>query len=463
MALTKATFSMISGMVLNAEDFGADPTGVADSTQAINDAIAYCAANYSGSGTIMFPTPNGVYRTTSTIDILYSVNLTGLPASYNYYTNAPKILYDGATADVGVLRYDATSQAHVGKKISGLIIDANSKAGICIDYNSPLGGFNISQNAVDECTLRGATNTLIRAIGNYQFADNKFWRCHLIGTVDLTYGVVFQGVNTTNNVFTECTILGNNNTTQRHINNVWLKGGAAGNQFNNCLFAGTKAQSGSDGYAVFADVGCASMMNCWAEGAGMYYQGDNIGNANNIYNAELIGCLAGGISGGFTYSIFNTAKYVQVTVIGCICPGDIGIESTVSSNDMTIINPYFLSGKGVVDMLASTEYGSQVKVLGWDGTPYANYTWTGVGQTPYFMSNWAKKHFVTLQANLADLKKRGFSENSIFFTQDATGGRTVTFEATEWVGTPPAISGAPNATTIVQNIINPNNNKAYFV
>ena len=105
---------------------------------------------------------------------------------------------------------------------------------------------------------------------------------------------------------------------------------------------------------------------------------------------------------------------------------------------------------------------STVKVYGWDATPYANYTWTGTGQTPYFMSNWAKKNFVTLTANITDLKKRGFDENAIFFTQDGTGGRTVTFEATEWVGTPPAISGTAGATTIVQNFINPNDNKAYF-
>jgi len=463
MALTKVSYSMISGMVLNVEDFGADPTGVADSTAAINAAIAYCATNYSGNGTIIFPTPNGIYRVTSTIEVLYSVNLMGPLGTYNYYSNTAKILFDGTSnTNTPVLKYDATSQSHVGKKISGLIIDANAKAGICIYYFSPVGTNNISQNAVDECTLRGATNTSILAVGNYQFADNKFNRLHIIGTVDLTYGVVFDGVNTTNNVFTECTIIGNNSSTQRHINNVWLKGGAAGNQFNYCLFGNTKTQSGTDGYAVYAQTGSASMTNCWAEGGGLLFQGDNIGDANNLYTSVLTGCLAGGISGGFTYSIFNAAKYVQVSVIGCICPGDIGIETTVLNNDMTIINPYFLPGKGVVDLLATAEYGSTVKVLGWDGTPYANYTWTGVGQTPYFMSNWAKKHFVTLTANITDLKKRGNDQNSIFFIQDATGGRTVSYEATEWVGTPPALSGTANATTIVKNIINPNNNKAYF-
>jgi len=59
MALTKATFSMISGAVANVLDYGADPTGVADSSAAITLALA------SGSKKVYFP--QGTYKTTSTI------------------------------------------------------------------------------------------------------------------------------------------------------------------------------------------------------------------------------------------------------------------------------------------------------------------------------------------------------------------------------------------------------------
>jgi hypothetical protein len=51
MALTKATYSMIDGAIANVLDFGADPTGVAFSTQAINDAIATGKKLYFPEGT----------------------------------------------------------------------------------------------------------------------------------------------------------------------------------------------------------------------------------------------------------------------------------------------------------------------------------------------------------------------------------------------------------------------------
>jgi hypothetical protein len=45
MSLTKATFSMIDGGQINVRDFGADPTGVADSSAAIQAAIDYAVSS----------------------------------------------------------------------------------------------------------------------------------------------------------------------------------------------------------------------------------------------------------------------------------------------------------------------------------------------------------------------------------------------------------------------------------
>jgi hypothetical protein len=44
MVLTKATYSMIAGAPVNVDDFGADPTGVADSTAAIQAAVDFAAS-----------------------------------------------------------------------------------------------------------------------------------------------------------------------------------------------------------------------------------------------------------------------------------------------------------------------------------------------------------------------------------------------------------------------------------
>lgn len=60
MALTKATYSMIDGAVVNALDFGADDSGVADSSLAIQNALDFATANnqavYLPSGTYLVNT-----------------------------------------------------------------------------------------------------------------------------------------------------------------------------------------------------------------------------------------------------------------------------------------------------------------------------------------------------------------------------------------------------------------------
>lgn len=59
MSLTKVTYSMISGAAANVLDYGADPTGVADSTTAIQAALD------ASSGVYL---PSGTYKTTAALN-----------------------------------------------------------------------------------------------------------------------------------------------------------------------------------------------------------------------------------------------------------------------------------------------------------------------------------------------------------------------------------------------------------
>ena len=87
MSLTKATYSMIQGAVFNVLDYGADPTGVADSTAAIQGAIDAAYALSLGNITVPYDTirkggstvflPAGKYKTTATIEIKEDVTLQG--------------------------------------------------------------------------------------------------------------------------------------------------------------------------------------------------------------------------------------------------------------------------------------------------------------------------------------------------------------------------------------------------
>lgn len=75
MSLTKATYSMISGAFINVLDYGADPTGVADSFSSIQAAINAAKA---GVNSVFFPA--GTYKTTDSIIVNRTVNFVGAGA-----------------------------------------------------------------------------------------------------------------------------------------------------------------------------------------------------------------------------------------------------------------------------------------------------------------------------------------------------------------------------------------------
>lgn len=90
MALTKASYSMITGAVVNILDYGADPTGSADSTAAIQAALDYAGslsipdtiyspveANYVLKGGTTVFMPAGKYKTSATLNVPLNVNLKG--------------------------------------------------------------------------------------------------------------------------------------------------------------------------------------------------------------------------------------------------------------------------------------------------------------------------------------------------------------------------------------------------
>jgi hypothetical protein len=86
MALTKATFSMINGIPLNVLDYGADATGVADSTTAIQDAIT--AAVAVGNSVYI---PAGTYLVTDTLDCPAKTMVRGEHRNQSAIQNGTKI------------------------------------------------------------------------------------------------------------------------------------------------------------------------------------------------------------------------------------------------------------------------------------------------------------------------------------------------------------------------------------
>lgn len=92
MTLTKASFSMIEGASVSVIDFGADPTGVADSTSAIQAAI-----NYGITNNLQVIIPTGQYNVTT---------VTVLNPAYNFGIHScdARIFGTATTATNGVFQ-----------------------------------------------------------------------------------------------------------------------------------------------------------------------------------------------------------------------------------------------------------------------------------------------------------------------------------------------------------------------
>lgn len=95
MSLTKVSYSMIQGAVVNVLDFGAIGDGTTDDTAAIQAAVDSVT-----NGTVYFP--NGTYKITNTITIDGSTKL-----SLNFVGNglASEVVYAGTTANIPMFYY----------------------------------------------------------------------------------------------------------------------------------------------------------------------------------------------------------------------------------------------------------------------------------------------------------------------------------------------------------------------
>jgi hypothetical protein len=107
MSLTKATYSMINGATVNVLDFGADPTGVSDSTTAIRDAIAAALSAGSRSTEVYFPA--GTYLFNDTIDVSNSRQLSLRGQTINFGGGVKTILKYTGTASPAIKCYDVYS------------------------------------------------------------------------------------------------------------------------------------------------------------------------------------------------------------------------------------------------------------------------------------------------------------------------------------------------------------------
>lgn len=126
MALTKATYSMISGAPANVFDFGATGDGSTDDTSAIQSAIDSVS---SLGGDVIFPVPSVAYKTTTTLTLPIGVRLIGQGAPLRWRnTKTPVVIkYYGSTACISVVA-PASTVVDAGQIINLQIDGENAQA-----------------------------------------------------------------------------------------------------------------------------------------------------------------------------------------------------------------------------------------------------------------------------------------------------------------------------------------------
>lgn len=103
MSLTKVTYSMISGALWNPVDYGADPSGVANSTTAIQSAID--AVGAAGGGVLFFPP--GVYKVTELTCYTNNVAMYGYGAQL-YGTDKDAVILRVRGNDIHIEGFEMT-------------------------------------------------------------------------------------------------------------------------------------------------------------------------------------------------------------------------------------------------------------------------------------------------------------------------------------------------------------------
>ena len=171
MALTKATNSMIQGAQGNLLDFGADPTGVADSSTAILNALQ--------SGSQFVYVPPGTYSMTSNIS-------ASLPTDVTFYGHGT-IIYTGLTGNTNpLIAVEVNDHTFT---VDGISFDGDNKIPMGVRvYNTATPNANTLPNCTISnnlfirfrMTVAGIWNSAVYVAGSFQLVTIENNRVRLI-------------------------------------------------------------------------------------------------------------------------------------------------------------------------------------------------------------------------------------------------------------------------------------------
>lgn len=192
MSLTKVSYSLITGANINVLDYGADPTGLTDSSAAIQAAIDYGSANYK---TVYIP--SGVYRCDS------QLTAATTPASH-FFT----LTGDGITSCIWNNNSN-TAVLQIGNPITGVETTGVSISNLLL-WNPDGNGLKVTHTSKSNFTNLWAwtkqvgffieDQSIINNFTNLTFSSNFYGYIRLMypvlpGVASTNYGILVNRTN----------------------------------------------------------------------------------------------------------------------------------------------------------------------------------------------------------------------------------------------------------------------------
>lgn len=347
MALTKTSFSMITGAVGNVLDFGADNTGTADSTSAFTNALAAYSAVYI---------PAGTYKLASTVTV----------AQKKLFGDGPKqviLNYTGSAEAINASGTDAVNCHLEGFKLVGT---SSATAGILVNA--------------------GCRRGIFRDIYTTGFTASGAWGVDL--NASLNNGIYY-------NLFERVDATANRNGIRLYSSD----GAANGNRVNSNTFVSCACNDNTGGNGVLLDYGNGNTfigLNCESNvSAGIYidntyevtfcggYSENNAAALNATANAARIHYYGrrtiDAITGAGTAtgpSVFFTTDNFSVDASGNISGNSIAVTNPIAVENT---NAKIYAGNGTPEGAIAAYKGSIFMRLdgGANTTFYVKETGTG--------------------------------------------------------------------------------------
>lgn len=265
MSLTKVSYSMLSGSPVNVIDYGADPTGVADSTTAIQNAL-------NQGGNVLLP--KGTYKTTTSLKFPRGTFLLGDGMNQTAIVSTnnanPVILIDQSKASGAAVTDTGVSQMRLTGGSAG--IQMGTAGGTNWGVKCTIDRVWLYQNFTGAIIYNGWENYFFKCLFDSNTNSNLF--------IDAYSDPAYQNTNW----FEQCDFTSCAGNAQVYIKNTTTHSST----ISNCVFQGAGSATTK---AIWVDTSLISelrVLNCYFEDHITYYiqVPDSDSNGAN----EISGC-----------------------------------------------------------------------------------------------------------------------------------------------------------------------------